>query len=148
MMMSGAPKRFAAPLAAADFQRALGSRPCARSTHFVLHHVPAVELSTGTDMPNASPVDESISHTPPAWRLGLVLPKKQARRAVTRSLMRRQARAICQRLAADLPPGDWVLRLRSPFDRALYPSAASEALKGAVRTELWALFTQACEARQ
>lgn len=35
-----------------------------------------------------------------------------------------------------MPPGIWVVRLRSPFDRQQFPSAASEALRKAARAEL------------
>jgi ribonuclease P protein component len=35
-----------------------------------------------------------------------------------------------------MPPGLWVVRLRSPFDRQKFPSAASDALRQAARAEL------------
>jgi ribonuclease P protein component len=161
-------------LKAADFQRALGTRPVARTPHFVLHHLPfaqtpaqatptaasasesfvAPELSTALALSDAVCVDESSSLTGlPAWRLGLVLPKKLARRSVTRSLLRHQARAAVSRHApavadtgwAQKHPADaWVLRLRAPFDRQQFPSAASEALNRVVRLELDALWAALC----
>lgn len=80
-------------------------------------------------------------------RLGLVLPKKQARRSVTRSLIRHQAREALRRhvpavLAEARRQGieGWVLRLRAPFDKQTFPSAASDALKALVRQELDALW--------
>jgi ribonuclease P protein component len=143
-------------LKAADFQRALGSRPVSRTTHFVLHALPLVrpeqaasaELSTDQLAEDVVCVDDSVSITSGpgacAWRLGLVLPKKQARRSVTRSLIRHQAREALRRHApavwtqgrygAELD--GWVVRLKTPFDRQLFPSAASDALKLAVRQEL------------
>lgn len=155
-------------LKSADFQRALGSRPVARTAHFSLHVLPRVfaaspvsggprpgreatagaDLSTG-QLPDAhlhvdelaAPVGEAAL---PAWRLGLVLPKKQARRSVTRSLMRHQAREAFRRHAPAVRAvgrhgaevDGWVVRLRAPFDRKLFPSAASGALQAAVRQEL------------
>lgn len=98
-------------------------------------------------MSSLDPVDEPAAAQPSAARLGLVLPKRLARRAVTRTLMKGQARAICRQYAAELPAGDWVLRLRAPFDVKLFPSAASLALKQAVRHELLTLFAQACRAQ-
>lgn len=98
-------------------------------------------------MPASSPVDETVTRRPVDGRLGLVLPKRLAKRAVTRTLMKGQARAICRQFAADLPAGDWVLRLRAPFDVKQFPSAASLALKQVVRLELLSLFAQACEKR-
>ena len=75
--------------------------------------------------------------------LGAVVPKRHARRAVTRSLIKRQIYAAAERHRAELAPGLWVVRLRAPIDRALYPSAASTALKRATGSELDALFTRA-----
>lgn len=75
--------------------------------------------------------------------LGAVVPKRHARRAVTRSLIKRQIYAAARRHGAELAPGLWVVRLRAPIDRALYPSAASTALKLGTRTELDNLFSRA-----
>jgi len=91
-------------------------------------------------------VDKSPAIAAPApvglW-LGMVVPKRHAKRAVTRSLLKRQLRAVIARHADRLPPGLWVLRLRSPFDRQQFPSAASEALRHAVREELEVLLQRA-----
>ena len=84
------------------------------------------------------------------WRLGLVLPKKQARRSVTRSLIRHQAREALRRHGPEVwADGDhgpdvdgWVLRLKAPFDRQVFHSAASPALNLAVRAELAQLWSR------
>lgn len=76
-------------------------------------------------------------------RFGLVVPKRHARRAVTRSLIKRQGRAAFAASAARLEPGDWLLRLRSPYPVAQFPSATSAALRLKVREELLALFAAA-----
>jgi ribonuclease P protein component len=152
-------------LKAADFQRALGLRPVSRTAHFVLHTLPvlrqglstSVEVAAGdarselsTTQPEVSDalVDELLDLSclaqVQAWRLGLVLPKKQARRSVTRSLIRHQAREALVRhgpAVRALPAyaagvDGWVLRLRAPFDKKLFPSAASAALNAVVRQEL------------
>jgi ribonuclease P protein component len=140
-------------LKASDFHRALGTRPVSRTAHFALHALPhkapaAAELSTahGEDAPMG--VDDCTDATEAsgvhAWRLGLVLPKKQARRSVTRSLLRHQIRESLRRHAPGVRAagrhGDevdgWVVRLKAPFDRQQFPSAASAALGAAVRAEL------------
>lgn len=79
---------------------------------------------------------------PSGARLGLVVPKRLARRAVTRNLVKRQARVAfgCHELA--LPAGDWVLRLRAPLDPRQYRSAASDALRALLREELAGLFAR------
>lgn len=71
--------------------------------------------------------------------IGFVVPKRHARRAVTRNLLRRVARAALQRHAGALAPGLWVVRLRSPFDVQAFRSAASGALRTAMQCELDAL---------
>lgn len=112
----------------------------------MLHHQPAAtriagDLSTGPGLQRPGPVDES-------HRIGLILPKKQARRAVTRNLIRRQAKVCFAAAAAQLPPGDWVLRLRTGYERSSYPSAASQALREVVRAEIQALFGEVAAGRK
>ena len=145
----------------ADFERVLGQPSRARSKHFAVHHLMAApslpgpgfstrkaELSTGHPPVAHIAVDESTSAegvTPDAtvlaavpsgqW-LGCVVPKRHARRAVTRSLIKRQIRAVFADAAGLLPPGLWVVRLRLPVDRKQFPSAASDPLKALVREEL------------
>ena len=79
--------------------------------------------------------------------LGAVLPKRHARRAVTRSLLKRQIRAaVAWRTALAepaWPDGICVVRLRAPFERAQFVSAASDALKRAARGELDAVLDNA-----
>lgn len=112
--------------------------------------LPGPELSTGPAEGVNLLVDDSAPLDALNWRLGLVLPKKQARRSVTRSLMRHQAREAFRRHAPRVlaagrhgPEVDgWVVRLRAPFDRKLFPSAASEALSAAVRQELDELWSR------
>lgn len=139
----------------ADFERVLAAPQRLRSAHFALHHVAAgpvpvrrpghapvvaslsTELSTGLAKDAVVNVDESGR-----W-LGLVVPKRHARRAVTRALLKRQIRDVAAHCGSALPAGCWVVRLRAPFDPARFRSASSEALKSAVRGELVALFTRA-----
>jgi ribonuclease P protein component len=86
-----------------------------------------------------------------AWRsvrsfrplAGLVVPKRHAKRAVTRNLIKRQARAAMARHLATLPAGLWVVRLRAPFDRAQFLSPASDALREATHAEMDTLFDRA-----
>ena len=134
-----------------DFERVLAVPPCSRSTHFALHHVQAcagvmasvesADLCTGHAPIVVSPVDKLEAQH---W-LGCVVPKRHAARAVTRNLLRRQARAAMQRHAARLRPGLWLLRLRQPFARSAgFVSADSQALRSAVSSELDKLFARAC----
>lgn len=78
-----------------------------------------------------------------------MVPRRHARRAATRNLIKRAMRAQMLGAAAGLPSGAaiprglWVLRLKAPIDRAQYPSAASTALRDAVRDELALLLAAA-----
>lgn len=152
----------------ADFERVLGAGAAAvvaRSAHFVVHHLPPAaagcapsagsssqekaELSTApvtstapvVDRGRTSPGGEAPGLGPA--RVGVVVPKRWARRSVTRSLVKRQVFAAFDRLPPPVPAGDWVVRLRASFDPRLFASAASDALKRAVRGELDALLAQA-----
>ncbi len=78
----------------------------------------------------------------------MVVPKRHAKRSVTRSLLKRQIRAAVG-LSVEPPrglnPGLWVVRLRAPIDRKLYPSAASNALRQAMHEELRRMMDQALQ---
>jgi len=76
----------------------------------------------------------------------MVVPKRHARRAVTRSLLKRQIRAAFGRQGR-LPGGLWVVRLRAPFDRTQFRSPASDALRAAARAELATLLDDAVRRR-
>ena len=86
---------------------------------------------------NAAPVPGAQ-----AW-LGVVVPKRHARRAVTRNLLKRRIRLAMARHLQALAPGLWLVRLRAPFGREKFPSAASAALQAAADSELEQLFARA-----
>jgi len=125
----------------ADFERVLAARPWARSVHFAVHHLAdhplADRLSTAAAPSTSVAVDDSGG----LW-LGSVVPKRHAKRSVTRNLLKRQIRAAVGRHAAEMPQGLWVVRLRAPFDKQQFPSAASEALRRAAREELDAMLAR------
>jgi ribonuclease P protein component len=73
-----------------------------------------------------------------------MVPKRWARRAVTRNAIKRQIYAVSQTFADQLPLAAHVVRLRTTFDRKQFVSATSEPLKQAVRSELEQLFQRAC----
>lgn len=157
-------------LQSVDFERVLGRPVCARSPHFAVHFLAGcpsrktqrgvarsgTELSTATDPIADQAVDESGLHGRGIW-LGSVVPKRHARRAVTRALLKRQIRhAVDVQAALDgtsdgnkgaarggLARGLWVVRLRMPFDKQQFPSASSEALRLAAAQELSSVLAQA-----
>lgn len=72
--------------------------------------------------------------------LGAMVPKRWAKRAVTRNTIKRQIYNVSAAFAISLPPSAFVVRLRLGFEVALFASATSDALKLAVRSELFELF--------
>lgn len=153
-----------------DFERVMAAPGRAKTRHFVLHHLVAVpslpgavrssvqtdpslqdgastKLSTAARLDQASVVDDSAPKPPSdAIWLGLVVPKRHAKRSVTRQLLKRQMRAaVGDQQSQDHPlsQGLWVLRLRAAFDVSQYPSAASAALAAAARQELAQLLQRA-----
>lgn len=114
-----------------------------RTPHFVLHRAPldATSASTG---PGSERPQGLFAVRDEVW-IGAVLPKRWAKRAVTRNGIKRQIYNVSEAFAPRLPAAAHVVRLRSDFARATFPSAWSDALKAAVRGELHKLFEQAAK---
>jgi len=72
--------------------------------------------------------------------LGALTPKRWAKRAVTRNLIRRQIHAVSREFENDLAPTAYVVRLRAAFNPQKFASASSDLLKQTVREELKQLF--------
>jgi ribonuclease P protein component len=127
-----------------------GGRTTSRTEHFALHTAPfdnpktvAVESAgrspdqpTGPE-PKRSPALFAVRGEP--W-LGVIVPKRWAKRAVTRNAIKRQIYTVSQDFEAQLPVAAHVVRLRAGFDRKVFLSATSDVLKKAVRLELQQLF--------
>jgi ribonuclease P protein component len=71
-----------------------------------------------------------------------MVPKRWAKRAVTRNTIKRQIYNVCADFEPVLSERAHVVRLRAGFDRSQFVSATSEALKSAVRAELQQLFSR------
>lgn len=154
------PSRLGRILRAADFERLLKTPSRARSPLFAVHHLddrPSAaprpkRLSTGSDQLTHNVVDDLPATSPGTptgvdghW-LGFVVPKRLARRSVTRNLIRRLGRAsLLAQLGSDapLPPGLWALRLRAPIAKAEFPSADSDALRKRLHEDLALLWRRA-----
>ena len=74
--------------------------------------------------------------------MGAMVPKKWAKRAVTRNTIKRQIYSVSTEFEAGLLVAAHVVRLRSGFDRTQFVSATSDLLKAAVRLELQQLFSK------
>ncbi len=71
--------------------------------------------------------------------VGAMVPKRWAKRAVTRNAIKRQIYTVSADFLPSFPQAAWVVRLRRDFSRKEFVSASSEALTQAVRTEVLAL---------
>lgn len=124
-----------------QFDAALAGRTLARTPHFVLHCAPLGPVAA--DPAGAAVPSKPLFPIGCVW-LGAMVPKRWARRAVTRNAIKRQIYTLGQQYAGQLQVAAHVVRLRAEFDRRHFVSATSDALKAAVRTELHHLFERAC----
>lgn len=123
-----------------QFQAALAGGTVSRTPHFALHRLNLPEAK-----PLASTEDSHIAplfQTYEVW-LGAMVPKRWAKRAVTRNAIKRQIYNVSAQFEVRLPCAAHVVRLRSGFDRQQFISATSPMLKLAVRQELEQLFERA-----
>ena len=72
-----------------------------------------------------------------------MVPKRWAKRAVTRNAIKRQIYNISSEFESTIAVAAYVVRLRSGFDKTQFLSATSDALKAAVYQELQQLFMRA-----
>lgn len=142
----------------ADFERLLATPPKARSAHFAAYHVAgrptrgrgcrtgpkAVKLSTDAPPSCQQPVDDFTQAGLQGCWLGVAVPKRHAREATTRNLLKRQIRASVRAYEPELARGLWLVRLRAPFDRRRFTSTTSTPLRAVVRQELLQLLQRAC----
>lgn len=75
--------------------------------------------------------------------LGAMVPKRWAKRAVTRNAIRRQIYSVGSLFEVDLGVAAHVVRLRSGIDRRSFHSCSSDRLKAVIRDELNMLFAAA-----
>ena len=114
----------------------------ARTAHFALH-------CAALDAPTASPTTTEPLEAPKlalfsvhdVW-MGAMVPKRWAKRAVTRNAIKRQIYGVSTEFESVLSASGHVVRLRAGFDRKQFISATSDELKSAVRLELQQLFAK------
>jgi ribonuclease P protein component len=116
----------------AQFQVVMNASKVCSTPHFVLHQwQPDVSKKPNLEFKGLIP-QELV--------LGALIPKRWAKRSVTRHLIKRQIFNVSEQFAMRLPATSYVVRLRSSFDNRQFISASSQALKLAVRQELTQLF--------
>jgi ribonuclease P protein component len=120
-----------------QFQAVLAGKTLARTAHFALHSA-ALAATPCTEQGQLPLFPQKC-----VW-LGAMVPKRWAKRAVTRNTIKRQIYSVSAQFEPQLGVAAHVVRLRAGFDRAQFVSATSDVLKSAVRTELLSLFERAC----
>ena len=121
-----------------QFQAVLSGKTIARTAHFALH---CTGLNAGSSPVAGVQVPLFVQQC--VW-LGAMVPKRWAKRAVTRNAIKRQIYNVSAQFESHMGIAAHVVRLRAGFDRAVFVSASSDALKAAVRAELLHLFERAC----
>lgn len=127
-----------------QFQAVLKGSIVAKTEHFALHRsqldagVP-VGL-TGRLQTSAAPFPVALALFPvqDVW-IGAMVPKRWAKRAVTRNAIKRQIYTVSANFLTQFPKAAFLVRLRREFSRAEFVSATSARLKDAVHAEVLAL---------
>ena len=139
-----------------QFQAVLSGVIVAKTEHFVLHRnqlgasAPVVSKTGRPAKPvlvkpdhkhseqhavEADAVKKRLFEVEDVW-LGAMVPKRWAKRAVTRNAIKRQIYAVSADFSAQFPRLAFVVRLRREFSRKQFVSAVSAPLKDAVRAEV------------
>ena len=125
----------------AQFQAVLAGSIIAKTSHFALHR-------NGLDAKTASSKTDGktrLFHPQDMW-IGAMVPKRWAKRAVTRNAIKRQIYTVSADFSQMYPQAAFVVRLRSGFARTEFISAVSEQLKQAVRDEIHILMQAGAKA--
>ena len=129
-----------------QFQAVLAGSIVARTAHFALHRnaLEAATAGKAASLASKTVQERKTGKTflPPAlfpaqdmW-IGAMVPKRWAKRAVTRNAIKRQVYTVSENFKHRFPEATFLVRLRKEFSRKEFPSATSLALKEAVRAEL------------
>ena len=115
-----------------QFQAVLAGKVIAKTEHFALHRnrLDAIALSA-----------PALFSVPDVW-IGVMVPKRWAKRAVTRNAIKRQIYTVSADFLPHFlnqPQAAFLVRLRREFSRKEFISATSGRLKEAVRAEVVAL---------
>ena len=126
-----------------QFQAVLAGTIVARTPHFALHRT-ALDATTAPSPAPESPASPlmTLFSIEDVW-MGALVPKRWARRAVTRNAIKRQIYSVSVDFESVLARAAHVVRLRTTFDRSQFTSATSDRLKEAIRGELQQLFAKA-----
>lgn len=124
-------------LTRAHFQAVLRSPPVANTEHFALHRVDLTLISEAIGQSGLTKTSNHVRSS--EGFVGAMLPKKWAKRAVTRNAIRRQVYRVSEQLNQNAPAFVHVVRMKKGLDPKTFFSASSVALKSAIYQELFDL---------
>ena len=129
-----------------QFQAVLAGNIIARTAHFALHrngfHIQASQADPEKSTVNGFDVSAlfpSVLFPVQSVWMGAIVPKRWAKRAVTRNAIKRQIYTVSAGFLRNYSQAAFVVRLRKEFSRKEFPSATSDCLIEAVRAEIVAL---------
>ena len=129
-----------------QFQAVLAGNVVAKTEHFALHRNGLDAQAPQGGPTKSKDVDSRPSVLFPVqsvW-IGAMVPKRWARRAVTRNAIKRQIYTVSEDFSHNYLQAAFVVRLRKEFSRKEFVSATSNILKEAVRNEVVALMRAGC----
>ena len=124
-----------------QFQAVLAGPVVAKTVHFALHRN-GLDAQAPPKSPHEAAMTSVLFGTEDVW-MGAMAPKRWAKRAVTRNTIKRQIYSVSLEFSEQLAVAAFVVRLRRAFDKKTFPSASSEPLRQAIRSEIQALMTAA-----
>ena len=130
-----------------QFQAVLAGSVVAKTEHFALHRngLNAQAPQVGPEKSTCEDSHASVLFPIQSMWIGAIVPKRWARRAVTRNAIKRQIYTVSADFLHNYPQAAFVVRLRKEFSRKEFLSATSSHLKEAVRAEVVVLM-QTCSA--
>ena len=121
-----------------QFQAVLAGSVVAKTEHFALHRnrLDAQLPQAGTKKDTDEGARVSVLFPVQSTWIGAMVPKRWAKRAVTRNAIKRQIYIVSVDFSHNFPQAAFVVRLRKEFSRKEFFSASSSQLKEAVRAEV------------
>ena len=120
-----------------QFQAVLNGVIVAKTQHFALHRN-SLDAASLSRRPGSATSQSALFPVTDIW-LGAMVPKRWARRAVTRNAIKRQIYAVSADFQHLYLQAAFVVRLRRDFSRKEFISATSVQLQLAARGELQSL---------
>ena len=130
-----------------QFQAVLAGSIVSRSEHFALHRSALDASLQVADKTSALPSSHHVLFPINDMWMGAMVPKRWAKRAVTRNAIKRQIYTVSAGFFPHYPHAAFLVRLRKEFSRKEFVSATSTQLKEVVRAEVTALLNAGAVSR-